>query len=300
MVVSASNRAAATTVVRRLTGNRWTWPPVRVVERYPVRGGRLLLRGRPVTRVVTLTDRRTSVPLGYELTGNGFLTITDRGYECRPNVNAEVTYEYGSRPSILATKAIGALAYEFSLAEAEDGACRLPQRVTSVNRQGLSWTMIDPQDYLDKGRTGVGDVDLLLASLGTHKARARVFSSEFPPPTRLSTTRLADPGNDQYVTVGRGESLEMVVTYRDLAGAPVDMTGGSAQLLVKKLGTGETLHTVNSDAVGLSGVITVRASAATTATWAIGDYAFVVAYTDASGTVKWVEEGALAVEPGGA
>ena len=32
-------------------------------------------------------------------------------------------------------------------------SCQLPERVTSITRQGVSWTMLDSMDFLDKGLT---------------------------------------------------------------------------------------------------------------------------------------------------
>ena len=37
--------------------------------------------------------------------------------------------------------------------------CKLPDRITSINRQGVSWTVLDPLDFLEKGLTGLGSVD---------------------------------------------------------------------------------------------------------------------------------------------
>lgn len=37
--------------------------------------------------------------------------------------------------------------------------CSLPERITSVSRQGMSWTILDPQDFLTKGLTGISVVD---------------------------------------------------------------------------------------------------------------------------------------------
>lgn len=38
-------------------------------------------------------------------------------------------------------------------------ACALPERITNVTRQGISWTILDPLDFLDKGLTGIGSID---------------------------------------------------------------------------------------------------------------------------------------------
>lgn len=44
--------------------------------------------------------------------------------------------------------------------------CSLPERVTNISRQGVSWTILDPQDFLQDGLTGIAPVDQWLAQQG--------------------------------------------------------------------------------------------------------------------------------------
>jgi hypothetical protein len=44
--------------------------------------------------------------------------------------------------------------------------CALPERITSISRQGATWTILDPQDFLQDGLTGIGPVDQWLAQVG--------------------------------------------------------------------------------------------------------------------------------------
>jgi len=37
--------------------------------------------------------------------------------------------------------------------------CSLPERISNISRQGVSWTVVDGQDFYDKGRTGIDRVD---------------------------------------------------------------------------------------------------------------------------------------------
>lgn len=41
----------------------------------------------------------------------------------------------------------------------EGKPCQLPERISSVTRQGMSWTILDPQDFLTDGLTGIAQVD---------------------------------------------------------------------------------------------------------------------------------------------
>lgn len=184
--------AAAAAIIRKLTGGRWTWPPVRVRELYPVRTGVLILRGRPVRSVTSVKRYRDGVDLEYTLFQNGRIELA-QPRSCRRDERADVTYEYGSPPPLLLQNAIDALSAELVLAESGSAECRLPEQATSVTRQGVSWTLIDPNNFLDKGRTGIYEIDLAIAAAGAVKKRARVFSPEYPPPERVSTEILPDP-----------------------------------------------------------------------------------------------------------
>lgn len=92
----------------------------------------------------------------------------------------EVTVEHGVGPPPAGENAAARLACE--IVKSCIGAdCRLPNRVQSVNRQQVSLTMIDPS-MLDKGRTGVYEVDLFLATYNPSGTRGitLVYSPDLP------------------------------------------------------------------------------------------------------------------------
>lgn len=196
--MAAEHVAAAAAIVRKLTGGRWTWPPVRVRELYPAPTGKLLLRGRPVRVLTSVKRYADQADLEYTLFRNGIVELTGQPGWCRgEDERVDVVYEYGSEPSAMVLAAINALATELVLAESGSAECRLPEQVTSVNRQGLSWSVIDPSAFLDRGRTGIFEIDLAIAAStgGTRvRARAKVFSVQYPPPDRLETALLI-PGD---------------------------------------------------------------------------------------------------------
>lgn len=78
-----------------------------------------------------------------------------------------VTYTRGNPPPPGTAKLVGLLAKEF-LAACCGGKCRLPRRVRSVTRQGVTYDMVDPVDIYDSGKTGVPEIDLWLASVNPH------------------------------------------------------------------------------------------------------------------------------------
>jgi hypothetical protein len=87
-----------------------------------------------------------------------------------------VSYICGSGVPAGGKLAARALAEEM-LSGMTGGPCQLPERVTSVTRQGMTFTLLDPQDFLDKGRTGLYVVDLFLRGANPRGAMrpARVF-----------------------------------------------------------------------------------------------------------------------------
>jgi hypothetical protein len=142
----------------------------------------LRLRGAPVLEV-------TSVKVGGgEAVSPSAYAIYDHSFIASPNEcwstcdDVEVTYRYGTPPPALGRMAAKALADQYLLAMEGSDECELPQRVTQISRQGVSWTLLDPQEFLKEGRTGIYQVDLFLAVVNPDGARLRprVFSPDIP------------------------------------------------------------------------------------------------------------------------
>jgi hypothetical protein len=73
----------------------------------------------------------------------------------------------------------------------EGDDCALPDRVTSVTRQGISYTILDNQDFLENFRTGIYVIDLFLKTANPAKALApsKVFSPDMPRARRMAPAR---------------------------------------------------------------------------------------------------------------
>lgn len=105
-----------------------------------------------------------------------YLVRTDgRGWpECHDR--SIVTYRYGKEPPLAGVAACAELAAEIGKAAYDgdtDVTCRLPERTRSVTRQGISIDIIDPQEYLSAGLTGLSSVDLWIRSVNpTGRAQA--------------------------------------------------------------------------------------------------------------------------------
>jgi hypothetical protein len=102
--------------------------------------------------------------------------------------NVEVTYTYGSPPPMAGRAAARILATELVKLYENDDTCALPQRVTTVARQGVTYTVLDNQSFVDELKTGIYAVDLFLKTANPDKARARsrVFSPDTPRARRIT------------------------------------------------------------------------------------------------------------------
>lgn len=148
---------------------------------------RFRLNGQPVREVASVTDMtngRILDPSEYYVANRTVLHLNlDVGK------GVEVTYTYGQQPPAMGRKAARALAQQFYyLWSGREDQCKLPDRVTSVDRQGVSWVLLDNQDFLDELKTGVYAVDLFLRSVNPDKARSKskVFSPDVPRGNRRS------------------------------------------------------------------------------------------------------------------
>lgn len=81
-----------------------------------------------------------------------------------------VTYTRGVPPPPGSAKLVGLLAQEF-LAACNGGKCRLPRRVRSVTRQGVTMDMTDPTDIYATGKTGIPEIDLWLSAVNPHRVQ---------------------------------------------------------------------------------------------------------------------------------
>ena len=149
---------------------------------------RLYLRGTPVHEV-------TSVKYGdkllddedYALYNRRFLKLRNGvqwDYFCDQK-GITVTYSYGMMPPKAGVLAAQTLANELLIlmGEGRSGAeCRIPERVRSVSREGLSFDMVDPQEFMDDGRTGIWEIDLFIRTANPSRAKKppRILSANDP------------------------------------------------------------------------------------------------------------------------
>lgn len=148
---------------------------------------RVRLRGRKVIKVHTLRKQNGEIidPSTYYLSDHSTIYGTPNSTWSASNV--EVTYTYGSPVPTAGKAAARILATELVKLYENDDSCALPQRVTTVVRQGVTYTVLDNQAFVDELKTGIYAVDLFLKTANPDKARARsrVFSPDTPRARRI-------------------------------------------------------------------------------------------------------------------
>lgn len=116
-------------------------------------------------------------------------TAERRGWPCCQRLDLpdteedtfSVTYTFGQDPPPGGIKAAAILGCQIALAcqpeTAGGGRCRLPKRVTTITRQGVSMAVLDPMTFVADGLTGLTEVDLWVQStlIGASRRRASVF-----------------------------------------------------------------------------------------------------------------------------
>jgi hypothetical protein len=224
---------------------------------------RVRLRGRKVITIHTVRDNSGNIvdPNKYYLADHSTLYGTPGANWTATNV--EVTYSYGTPPPSAGRAAARLLARELVKLYEGDDTCALPQRVTSVSRQGINYSILDDQDFLDNMRVGIYAVDLFLKSVNPDKARARarVFSPDVPRARRITPKDPAMPRSDfdLYITPEGGA----VLLYLDEIGGDflIDDTSWVLSVVVSDWSNEKTETLVGASSLDrVDGTIRISAS----------------------------------------
>lgn len=138
----------------------------------------------PVTDIVSVTVDEAAFT-AWRLVRSGWLERTDGQPWQVCDDSTEITYRFGTPPPAGGRDSAVELGVE--LAKSALGLdCQLPARTTSMTRQGLTVTTLDPSDYLDRGRVGLPGVDLWLSAVNPTSApqASRVLSPDLPTAIR--------------------------------------------------------------------------------------------------------------------
>lgn len=100
----------------------------------------------------------------------------------------QVSYLRGAEVPASGQLAAGLLACEMAKALCGDSSCKLPQRVQSITREGVSTVILDSFEGLEKGQTGIWFVDSWVISMNNPPRRPTVYSPDVQRP-RATTWR---------------------------------------------------------------------------------------------------------------
>lgn len=136
------------------------------------------LQAHPVRSVTYVTIGGVTVsPSSYRLDDYRLLVRTDGEIwptcqyvweaDTEPNT-FEVGFTFGADPPPFGVSAAVTLAAEFALSRT-DLPNRLPSRVQTITRQGISMTVVDPLTFIQQGMTGVPEVDMFVRAYNPYK-----------------------------------------------------------------------------------------------------------------------------------
>jgi hypothetical protein len=171
------------------TSPAYWWYPLGAVAWFPIyrevvpRPYAVRLPHDEVTEILSVTVNGTALdPSLYRLARGNWLERTDGLAWGQWFDQTVVSYSYGRPPPESGVQAVIVLANEIGKAECGDKDCRLPKRVTSITRQGVSIAVIDSMDFFKIGKTGLADVDMWLTSVNpkARRRRAQVWSPDIP------------------------------------------------------------------------------------------------------------------------
>lgn len=151
----------------------------------------------PIHSIESITiDGETLASGAYRVDDNRYLVRLDGGAwpTCQnfelPTTDEdtwEVTYKRGIAVPQGGAVAAAVLALELAKAACNDSTCRLPQRVQSITRQGVTIAMLDAFDDIEKGHTGIWIIDSWLSSINHAPQPSRVYSPDVRPKGRRTT-----------------------------------------------------------------------------------------------------------------
>lgn len=144
---------------------------------------RLELPHTPVVAVTEVKDPTGAVvdPGGYELVNGRWLDRLVGGSRVPWEWSTlTVTYTHGAAPPDTGKRCAAMYATQLVYAWCKSPSCRLPQRVQTVARQQVTMTVLDPQTFLDKGLTGLPEIDQWIVAVNpTHRRQpATVWSPD--------------------------------------------------------------------------------------------------------------------------
>lgn len=135
----------------------------------------------PVTSITSVIVNGTTLAgTAYTLLENSWLLRVDGfGWPCCQDITRPITeqgtwqlsYAAGEVPPDAAVLAANIYAGEVALGLAGNSACRLPKRVQTITRQGVSAVVFDPMQFIQDGKVGIPEVDVLIHAVNPEGLR---------------------------------------------------------------------------------------------------------------------------------
>lgn len=125
------------------------------------------------------TDYRLAGPQGNVLVrtdGQNWPATQDRLKPASMQDTFEVTYTRGTPVPAGGKLAAALLACELAKAVTQDNTCKLPRRVQTIARQGVTVGFVDTFEGLGEGQTGIWEIDSWVASVNRPTPQAGVRS----------------------------------------------------------------------------------------------------------------------------
>lgn len=151
----------------------------------------IVLPGYPIVAITQVkVDGVVLAPTAYRIIddrwiarvdGSAWPVMQDLAKASTEKGTFEVAYTFGVPIPPMARRAAAAYACQIAKACTPGAAdCSLPPRTQSVVRQGLTTRQLDPQDFIEKGRTGVLEADRFIKAVNPNglQERAVVLSPD--------------------------------------------------------------------------------------------------------------------------
>lgn len=155
--------------------NLGLWP---VTELISIRYEGTVYTGTDITDTFHLNNRRFLARNDGDrlLTGNQW-AVGGGAYDTEDDGHVfEVTFDHGMQIPSLLKRATRALACEWvSQLAGMGGTCKLPERVTTVTRSGITMDVASAIDMLREGKTGIYQVDLAIQTFNPSKLQSPSF-----------------------------------------------------------------------------------------------------------------------------
>lgn len=151
---------------------------------------KLYLRQTPALKINSVSINGIVLdPTKYQLRNNAYIVQTNLlEWNISPISEVCVNYDWGLKPPAMGKLACTLLANELIKSYTMPSQCKLPERVTSVSRQQVSFSILDPHTFLNEGKLGIYLVDAFIATSNPSRARKqpRVISPDRPRGERIN------------------------------------------------------------------------------------------------------------------